>query len=69
MALVEETKNFINKSVRNFYYKAIETGAEVSEIDYIGANMYKINVGTMELTYMGTVTGTAILIGSTGDIF
>lgn len=69
MSLIEETKNFIDKAVRRFYYKAIETGAEVSEIAYIGANLYKISVGNMELTYMGTVNGTAILIGATGDIF
>lgn len=69
MTMQEETKQFIDKSVRRFYYKALEAGAEVSEIEYLGLHMYKVFVGKMELTYMGTVDCTAKLIGSTGDIF
>lgn len=69
MTLEEQTKQFIDSSVRRFYYKAVESGASVSEIEYLGANMYKINIGNMELVYLGTVEGTANIIGSTGDIF
>ncbi|QUH21832.1 hypothetical protein [Alkaliphilus sp. B6464] len=69
MDLFECTKISIEKEVKRFYYKAIESGAVVSKIEYIGANMYKVSVGKMELTYMGTVDGTAKLIGASGDIF
>lgn len=69
MDLQEETKQFINKSVKRFYSKAIENGAIVSEIEYVGTNLYKLSVGKLELTYMGKVNGTADIIGALGDVF
>lgn len=69
MSLQDDTKLYIEKVVRRFYYKAIENGAKVSEIEYIGLHMYKVSVGKMELTYMGNVDCTAKLIDATGDVF
>ena len=69
MDLFEQTKLFIEGSVKRFYYKAIELGAPVSSVEYMGANIYKISVGNMELVYMGTVDGAARLIGSSGEVF
>lgn len=69
MSLEDETKQYIDKSVRRFYYKAIENGTKVSEIEYLGLHTYKVSVGKMELTYMGTADCTAKLIGATGDVF
>lgn len=69
MNLQEETKQFIDKSVRRFYSKPIEKGAIVSAIEYVGVNVYKLNVGKLELTYMGKVDGTAEVISASGDVF
>lgn len=69
MNLYDETKLYIYKSVRRFYSKAIEAGAIISEVESLGANMYKVSVGKLELTYMGTVEGTAKVIGASGDVF
>jgi len=69
MNLADETKQFIDKSVRRFYYKAIESGASVSTVESIGMHLYKISVGKLELTYMGTVDGKANVVGASGDVF
>lgn len=69
MNLFEQTKLFIEISVKRFYYKAIELGAKYQKAEHIGANVYVVTIGNMELTYMGTVDGTARLIGSSGDVF
>jgi len=55
MDIFEQTKQFINMAVRRYYYKAIEAGAVVTDVEYVGAHLYKVNVGNMNLTYMGTV--------------
>ncbi|QUH21447.1 hypothetical protein [Alkaliphilus sp. B6464] len=69
MNLSDETKLFIERSVKRFYVKAIEAGAVISPVTDIGMNLYKVSVGNMELTYMGTVEGTAKVIASSGNIF
>jgi hypothetical protein len=69
MSLEEETKLYINIAVKHYYTKAIEYGAKVSEIQYVGTNVYKIKVGKMELAYIGTADGRAQLLAASGNVF
>lgn len=69
MALFEKTKKYIDFKVRKFYSKAIEHGASMSEVKYLGLNMYKVSVGKLELTYMGKIDGAAEVIGASGYVF
>lgn len=69
MSLELQTKSFIERDVNYFYHKAIEQGAEVSPIEDIGCNLYTLKIGNATLTYLGSVDGTAKLIGLEGEIF
>lgn len=69
MTLFYQTKKYIEFVVRDYYAKAIECGASVSEVEHLGANMYRVSVGKLELTYIGKVNGTAEVIGASGDVF
>lgn len=69
MSLEEKTKSFILSDVNYFYYAAIEKGVQVSPVDHVGCNLYNLNIGNATLTYLGTVDGTAKLVGVDGDIF
>lgn len=68
MSLEEKTKRYIRIITEKYYYKALEMGYMFSEVKSIGPHLYKINIGNMELTYMGTAEGTARLVGATGEI-
>lgn len=69
MSLQENTIRYIESHVNRFYAKAIEHGAKVSDVTYKGAHLYTLMLGNCELTYMGTVNGTAQIVGMSGEIF
>ncbi|MGL4338412.1 MAG: hypothetical protein ACRCST_16125 [Turicibacter sp.] len=69
MSLHDNTICYIENHVNRFYAKAIEHGAVVSDVIYKGANLYTLMLGNCELTYMGTVNGTAQPVGISGEIF
>ena len=64
-----QTINYITDYVKNYYYKALEHGAELSDVKVIGIHLYSITLGKALLTFMGTAEGTAIPVGFEGDIF
>lgn len=64
-----ETIKYINEYVRDYYYKAIKIGVEISDVKPIGAHLYSLNLGNATLTFMGTADGTAKQVGFEGDIF
>lgn len=69
MSLQDDTIRYIKSHVNRFYAKAIEHGAEVSDVTYKGMHLYTLMLGNCELTYMGTVDGTAQPVGMSGEIF
>lgn len=69
MTLEEQTKLSIENYIKDYYYKAIEQGATLSEIETIGPNTYRCSLGKMEMIYIGTVEGTARIVSCEGDIF
>lgn len=68
MSLEEKTKLYIKAVTEKYYYKALEVGYKFSEVKTIGPHLYRLNIGNMTLTYMGTAEGTARLVGASGNI-
>lgn len=69
MTLEQQTKLYIENYIKNYYYKAFEHGAILSEIEDTGANTYKCTLGKMEMLFIGTAEGTARVVACEGDIF
>lgn len=68
MNLQDKTIKFILNDVHRFYFKAIQNGVSVSAVTAKACNLYTLNLGNAELTYLGTADGTAKLVGVAGDI-
>jgi len=69
MTLEQQTKSYIEEYIRDYYYKAFEHGAILSEIEDTGSNTYKCTLGNMTMLFIGTANGTARIVGVEGDIF
>lgn len=69
MTLEQQTKSYIENYIKDFYYKAFENGAILSEIEDTGANTYKCTLGKMTMLFIGTADGTARIVACEGDIF
>lgn len=69
MTLEEQAKLYIENYIKDYYYKALEHGALLSEIEETGPNMYKCTLGKMKMLYIGTADGTARIVACEGDIF
>lgn len=69
MTLENQTINYINSYIKNYYYKAFEHGAILSSVNIIGPNMYQVTLGNMIMDWIGTADATAKMVACEGDIF
>lgn len=69
MTLEQQTKLSIENYIKDYYYKALDHGAILSEIESTGVNTYKCTLGKMEMFFIGTADGTARIAACEGDIF